>query len=151
MDNNNFYNYNNPDQFNSQNQDNGYTPPPQRNGMSTASLVLGIIAMVLCCCFYFSIPLGALGIIFAILSKGSSRQMSGRAKTGLGLSIASVCLSILLVVGTIATVGLSSFNQQMRDYMEYYYGDYYDQYDRYDDYDDDYRSPQPQYDIGDSI
>ena len=69
------------------------------NSMSTASLVMGIISLVLCCCFYVSIPLGALGILFAILSKGKDQTMSGRSKTGLGLSIAGLVLTILLTIG----------------------------------------------------
>lgn len=158
MDNNNFYDYNRSDPYCTPKQNSNYTPPPQPSGMSTASLVLGIIAMALSCCLYLSIPLGALGIIFAILSKGHSRKMTGRAKTGLGLSIGSICLSFLLIVTTIAAVGLANLTRQARDYMDYYYGDYYDQEDLdrmfgdyFNDYEEEERSPRGQYDLGDTI
>ena len=36
--------------------------PEPPNTFATASLVLGILSLVLCCCCYVSIPLGGLGI-----------------------------------------------------------------------------------------
>lgn len=107
------------------------------NSMSTASLVMGIISLVLCCCFYVSIPLGALGILFAILSKGKDQTMSGRSKTGLGLSIAGLVLTILLTIGMLVAnltyMGSEGFSRQMKEYMEYYNRGYYDGEDDIDD------------------
>lgn len=107
------------------------------NGMSTASLVMGIISLVLCCCFYVSIPLGALGILFAILSKGKDQTMCGRSKTGLGLSIAGLVLTILLTIGMLVAnltyMGSDGFSRQMKEYMEYYNRGYYDGEEDIDD------------------
>ncbi|MEE0420404.1 MAG: DUF4190 domain-containing protein [Lachnospiraceae bacterium] len=107
------------------------------NSMSTASLVMGIISLVLCCCFYVSIPLGALGILFAILSKGKDQTMSGRSKTGLGLSIAGLVLTILLTIGMLVAnltyMGSEGFSRQMKEYMEYYNRGYYDGEEDIDD------------------
>ena len=69
--------------------------------LATAALVLGIISLVstLCCCpFVFS----ALGIVLALLSKGAEKMLRPRAKTGLILSIVGMCVSVVLVVFSIA-------------------------------------------------
>lgn len=69
--------------------------------LATASLVLGIISLVsmLCCCpFVFS----AIGIVLALLSKGSESTLRPRAKTGLVLSITGIVISVILVAFTIA-------------------------------------------------
>lgn len=69
--------------------------------LATASFVMGIISLVsiLCCCpFIFS----ALGIIFALLSKGAEKVLRQRAKTGLILSIIGMVVSVVITVFTIA-------------------------------------------------
>ena len=56
-------------------------------GFATASLVLGILSLVTCCCIYSALPFGALAIIFALLSRGGEMTMDSRGMTGLGLGI----------------------------------------------------------------
>lgn len=110
---------------------------PQPNGFASAALVLGILSLVLCCCCYISIPLGALGILFAILSRQDS-QMPGRSRAGLGLSIAGLCLTFLMGVSMILTFVRDDdfwirFEDSLRDSMEYYQGEAYDS-DELDDF-----------------
>jgi len=62
--------------------------------MSTAAMVLGICSIVFICCGG-SIILGTVGIILALLSRGSG-TMDGRAKTGLILSIVGLSLCIVI-------------------------------------------------------
>ncbi len=56
--------------------------------------------------------------------------MSGRSKTGLGLSIAGLVLTILLTIGMLVAnltyMGSEGFSRQMKEYMEYYNRGYYD-------------------------
>lgn len=66
------------------------------NGMALASLVMGIMSLVCCCCSWLGTPCGALGIIFALLSKGDE-PMSSQAKTGLILSIVGIALGVILI------------------------------------------------------
>lgn len=105
-------------------------PPPSEgnapSGFASASLVLGILSLVLGCCCYVSIPLGGLGILFAILSKKTA-VMEGRARAGLGLSIAGLVLSILLTI-----IALFSFvtystrtGMSMEEYMDQYFREIY--------------------------
>lgn len=104
-------------------------PPQASNGMATASLVLGICALVFFCCGGFI--LGALGIILALLSRGTGR-MNGTAKTGLGLSIASLVVGVITYIVYITLAFTSgTFWQVMEQYQPYYF----ESRDRYEEYD----------------
>lgn len=137
MDNENNYNHENQDPASNDyggsyhydfdlNQEKQDSTPPQPDGFSSAALVLGILSLVLCCCCYVSIPLGALGILFAILSKRGG-LMSGRSRAGLGLSIAGLCLTLLMTVSMVLTVLRDdTFWQTLEDTQKYYQGEDYD-------------------------
>lgn len=86
----------------------GYRPvtvrsmPQTENGLSSASMTLGIIGAV-STLFFFFLPfvpfiLMSISIVLALLSKGSGRQFSPHAKTGLITS--TVCLSIIVLLFT---------------------------------------------------
>jgi hypothetical protein len=95
------------------------------SGLETASVILGILGLLSCVILYFSLPLGALGILFALLSRGSRPHMSTRAKTGLGLSAAGLILTLTLT-GTALYQNRDmffsgKFQEQLKDYLEYYY------------------------------
>lgn len=69
--------------------------------LATAAFVMGLISMfsTLCCCpFIFS----AIGIILALLSKGTEQVLRQKAKTGLIMSIAGLVVSFVLTIFTIA-------------------------------------------------
>ncbi|MGI6010223.1 MAG: hypothetical protein ACOX8H_01825 [Ruminococcus sp.] len=109
------------------------TPPTESSGLATASLVMGICGLVLICCGA-SFVLGALGIIFALLSRGRGR-MSGSAKAGLILSIVGIILSIAVYSFYIVSLVTSGQFQDIIESYEYYnqymeddydYNDYYD-------------------------
>lgn len=74
----------------------------EKNNMATASLVMGILSVCsICCCLLFGIVFGALGIIFAIMSKKEGRmdgKMDGQAKAGLILSIIGIAVTVLIVI-----------------------------------------------------
>lgn len=65
------------------------------NGLATASLVMGILAVVMTCFCYGGLIFGGLGVLFALLSKGNG-PMSGRARAGLGLSLGGLILTAFL-------------------------------------------------------
>lgn len=107
---------------------NGKTPA---SPMAIASLVMGILSLVLCCCIGIGgIVLGALGIIFAILSR-KGKSMETMAKVGLGLSITGVVLGLITAVfffiGMLANVeAQSDYGFPGESSLEYYLYDYYD-------------------------
>lgn len=92
--------------------------PPMPNGMSSAALVLGIIAICTCCCFYASLPAAGLSILFALLSKGYEPAMSSRAKTGLILSVVAIIITVILTLSVTLT---GTFQQTVKDYYKFYY------------------------------
>jgi len=81
--------------------------PQSPNNMATASLVMGIIACVTCCClggFLF----GGLGIIYAILSH-TERELRGQALAGIILSVIAMLLSLMGLIFIFAVQGGGSW------------------------------------------
>lgn len=79
-----------------------------RGGLPVASRVCGIISISLgllsvtaCCLGYLSIPLGALGILFAVLSRRKGKPLPPMCKTGLILSVIGLMIGILMMVVSI--------------------------------------------------
>ena len=100
-------------------QNNGYPPyppygaplqpnivRPKGESMATAAMILGIISLVSLLFFQLQIPflLGGVGIVLAILSRGSAKQMLGRAKAGLTCCIIGLSLDIVLFAAAIYLV-----------------------------------------------
>ena len=74
--------------------------PPQKNAMATVSMIMGILTIVttIMCTVYIPFITCGLAILFAILSKGKNRNMSGSAVTGTATGIGGLILNILLIV-----------------------------------------------------
>ena len=115
------------------------TPRRTASGFSVASLVMGIISLLLVCCG-ISYVFGALGIVFAILSRTAGKKMDSQASIGLGLSIAGSVIGIIVLivyfVGNFAFI--SNTIQNLEDYPQFYGSEGYEDY--FDDYFDDYGS-----------
>ena len=137
------YNSNPGSNWNTHNQPGGYYSdyPPRRSSggpMVTASLVMGILSIVLMCCG-LSYVFGALGIIFALLSRKDG-PMDSQAKIGIGLSIAGSVIGIVIVAFAV-TSNLSYYTDFMRQYQNFIYEHDDSGYFDFDDYDfdlDDY-------------
>ena len=102
--------------------------PHPSSGMASAALVLGIISIVTACCFYISIPLGALAILFAILSKEPSRPYLSQAKSGLVLASIGMAATVLLLALAFAVevtyLDDQEFREQLEEYMDYFEEEY---------------------------
>lgn len=77
----------------------------QNSGFSIASLVLGIIAVILCCVAYISIPASILAIIFGCIGKNKGGR--GMAIAGLVLGIIAIALYILMLVGVLGFLNIA--------------------------------------------
>lgn len=124
-------NRNNPYGWNSnpgQNQSNPYQTgnnwnsgyPSRRagtNAMAVASLVMGILSLLLICCGA-SYCVGALGILFALLSRKEG-PMESQASIGLGLSITGSIGGIVLLIYALVSnpTYVSDF---LREYQKFY-------------------------------
>jgi phosphate/sulfate permease len=92
------------------------TPQPsQSQGMSVASLVLGIIALVLFCVWYISIPCAVIAIVLGSMAGGKARRGegggAGLARAGVICAIVAVALDILIII--LAIVGISLLGSKM--------------------------------------
>lgn len=127
-----------------------YSSSSNSNSMSTAAMVLGICSIVFICCGG-SIILGTVGIILALLSRGSG-TMDGRAKTGLILSIVGLSLCIVIWGAYfIWFIASGLFDQVWGEYNSVPGSDYYNTmpYDEDDYYYDYWNSPYGNDNIGD--
>ena len=94
----------------------GFEPAKKKaqNGYAIASLVLGILSVVTCCCCYVE-TLGlvltgvsaVLAIVFAFLSKkNNDGKMDAKAITGLILGIVGIVMLLILLVSIVGTYAL---------------------------------------------
>ncbi len=111
------------------------------NGMAVAALTLGIASIPTICCSGLGLPIAAIGIILALLSR-RGRTMSPPAKIGFGLSLASLILTIIMMTVSLVMVVTSDIfkdtmemmNQldpdilQDQEKLEEYLNDYLDEY-----------------------
>jgi len=100
------------------------------NLFEAASWVLAIAAILSCTCFYGSYILGALAIVFALLSRGGQMKMSPRAKLGLILGIFAIILTTVVTIGavSIALEEYGSFENILREYCNMYGYDFEELY-----------------------
>ena len=92
------------------------------NMFEAASMVLAIGALVSCTCFYGAYILGALAILFALLSRGGQMKMSSKAKFGLIVGIAAIVLTTVVTIGAvyIAIEEFGSIENVLREYCKMY-------------------------------
>lgn len=109
------------------NQSTNNTATNDKKGFSIAALVLGIIAIVLCCIWYVSIPCGIIALVLGIIGLKSSKR--GMSIAGIITGVIGMILSIVLVV-SIVLLGVSIFNSAKESIEDgnypssyYYYND----------------------------
>ncbi len=79
---------------------------PQRqtnNGMAITGMILGIISLVLLCCWY-GIPFNILGLVFSII--GLSQIKKNPNQQGKGMALAGLICSIISIVAGMAMLAL---------------------------------------------
>lgn len=90
--------------------------------MAIASMILGIVALVTCCCIYSAMICGALGIILALLSRGGNDALEAQETAGLILSSIGLVLSVAIYIGIFVVTlrqygGIDGF---LQEYMRLY-------------------------------
>lgn len=118
-------------------QNNPYARPQAQqrpaNPFATAAMVMGIVSLVVTCCggsFIF----GALGIIFAMLSR-KEKKLETQAKTGLILSIIGSVAGIALIIASFVMMQTPEYQDIMEEYQRFY-NEYEEDGDEYQDFDD---------------
>lgn len=85
---------------------NGRIVSPQKSkgdSMATAAMILGIISLVSLLLLRLYIPflLGGVGIILAVLSKGSAKKMAGKARAGFICCITGLVLDVVVCISSV--------------------------------------------------
>ena len=103
-----------------QEQPYNFTPPQHQetNGYAIASLILGVVSVVLCSCTCISIVTSILAIVFAVISR-KGQPMDGKA---LGGMICGIIALVIIVVSIVAMVFFIA-ETNTEDLMEFY-GDF---------------------------
>ena len=105
-------------------------PAMRRNPFTSASLILGICSLVTICTAVLPLPLGALGILFAILSYRKGRHMDTLAITGIATSCVGLLFSLIFIGIAFSMMPAMLRDPEYRDmlnrYSESMYGQSYD-------------------------
>ncbi len=92
--------------------------PNKNNGLAIASMVCGIITLLISCClWYISLPVAIVGLVLGIISIKNQNGGKGMAIAGLILCGITILVSLLLII-TCAALGESFWNEL---YNEIYY------------------------------
>lgn len=124
------------------NQYNSYytspVPEPKNvSGFSIASMIFGMMSVLLCCTGVFSVSAGALSILFAILSKRKGKAMPPLSLTGTILSCIGIVMGLSMLVYSVFTF---LTDPKFRKAFEDSYGEYYQEFYNYGFEDLDYSS-----------
>ena len=84
-------------------QDTNNTPVEENKGLSIASLILGIVSLVLFCFWYISLPCAIVAIILGIIG----RKKGGKGMGTAGIVLGAIALVIVVVILILAAVGVS--------------------------------------------
>lgn len=119
---NNQPNFNN--QYNGQYNNGYYDERKPSNGFAVASLILGILSILLSCCYGFGIFLSIPGIILAIVSRKSNNgKLSGMAIGGLVCSILGTLIAAFMIITVVKVFSSPDFMEILREIEEgAYYG-----------------------------
>lgn len=107
------------------------TPPAvRRNPFTVASLILGVCSLATVCTAILPLPLGALGILFAILAYRKGRSMDTMTLAGIATSCVGLAFSVLMYGLMFSMIPSMMRDPEYRDmlnrYSENMYGESYD-------------------------
>lgn len=97
--------------------------PEGGKGLAIASMVLGIVSIImLCCTYWISIPCAIVGLVLGIVNNKKNGK-NGMATAGIVCSIISIVLAVLLIVFAMAIVGAvggaAGLNEILNEMQQY--------------------------------
>lgn len=99
------------------------------NIFTIVSLMLGILAFITITSIILPVILGSLAVIFAILSKGSSKKMTGKSIAGFFMGLGAVFCSVGIVAGTIYLfINNDEYRAEFNNAYKAAYGVSFDEY-----------------------
>lgn len=103
--------------------DDMYGSFPNRNSMTAAAVVFGLISIFSCAVIYIALPAGALAFLFALLSR-TEQKMSGKGKAGIICGLLGMILTVAITVFSFYFVFTNdTARNYMNQYFRYYTGD----------------------------
>ncbi len=96
------------------------TQPQGGKGMAIASLICGILSLLLCCFSYVGLVLGIVAIVLGIISKKKTENGKGMALAGIITgSIGGAIALIFVIIGLAAGAAFSGMSpEQITQYIE---------------------------------
>ena len=95
-----------------------------RSSLRSAAMILAVISLISFLMVYISVPLGAIAIILALLSKGQD-EVTGKHKTIIALAAAGMCASTALTGFAFYRVTTDPvLKKQMQQMLNYYTSHY---------------------------
>ena len=97
--------------------------PTEGRGMGIASMVLGIISIVLTCIIYVALPCAIVGLILGIIARKKGQR--GMATAGVVCSSIGIALFVIMIILT--AIGVAAFGSMSSSllndvkYSSYYY------------------------------
>ena len=91
---------------------------PARNTLPTLSMMFGVLSLVFIM-MGFSIPVGALGIVVGLLSRGRG-ELEGRAKIGIALSLFAIAAGICVLIWSAKVLSTLDLDQLLEQYNALY-------------------------------
>lgn len=91
------------------------------SAMSTASVIFAFVSIFSSLMFYIAIPAGALSILFALLSRGRNKHVTGKCRIAILASIIGITASIVTTVVAVRTVMKNpELRRQVESTFNYY-------------------------------
>ena len=91
---------------------------PAKSGLAVTSLILGVLSLFFLL-MGLSLPIAALGIIVALLSRGNG-DLLPRAKAGLALSLLGAALGICVIIWAYHMLNSAEFGELIKQLEEMY-------------------------------
>lgn len=99
---------------------------PKQNPFVTATLITGLLSLLSICTGILPLPLGALGILFAILSHRKGQRLETPAFVGLLSSIIGMAVALAMLIMSFVTLPSmlrnDTYREQLNSISESMYG-----------------------------
>jgi hypothetical protein len=91
-----------------------YAVAPRKNGLGIASMVLGIVAVVIPCFWIFQIP-GVIAVVFGAVALSQLKKHPEKY-TGRGMAVAGLVLGLVSLVIMLLFIAFGNFHYTVNDY-----------------------------------
>lgn len=94
------------------------THKPHGQGFTMASVTCGILSITTCCTGILPLPLGALGILFAILVYRKGKKLNTACVMGISISCIGIAIGLLMTVYSFVMLPVFLKNEAFRSQFD---------------------------------